>query len=215
MKNFPEVSGLQGLNFALIAKKVAETTDSVIWLAPPTASLFAMHKKVGMKILAQHVDAGKAENSTGFLPIEMAKLSGAWGSIVNHSEHRLPLTQIKQTVKELHHNDMYALACGMTPGDCTKIARAKPDFIAIEPPELIGSGRAVSRVKPSAISDSVKAVSKVDDRIPVLCGAGIVDGSDVKKAVELGAKGVLVASGIIKATDWIAKISEMAKALRA
>jgi len=43
-----------------------------------------------------------------------------------------------------------------------------------------------------------------------LCGAGIVTGEDVAAAVKLGAKGVLVASGIVKAKNWIKVIEELA-----
>ncbi len=40
-----------------------------------------------------------------------------------------------------------------------------------------------------------------------------MSGEDVAKAIELGSKGILVASGIIKAKDWNKIISEFAKAL--
>jgi len=56
-------------------------------------------------------------------------------------------------------------------------------------------------------------VRKTGYRGKILCGAGIVSGEDVKKAVELGADGVLVASSIVKAQDWEAKIRELAGSL--
>ena len=46
-----------------------------------------------------------------------------------------------------------------------------------------------------------------------LCGAGIVSGEDVKKAIELGTRGVLVASSIVKSKDPCRAASSMAKAL--
>ena len=42
----------------------------------------------------------------------------------------------------------------------------------------------------------VKAINK---NIKVLCGAGITTGDDMKAAMDLGADGVLLASGIVKA----------------
>jgi triosephosphate isomerase len=39
------------------------------------------------------------------------------------------------------------------------------------------------------------------EKIPVLCGAGVKNGEDVRKAKELGAKGILVASGVVKAEN--------------
>ena len=47
----------------------------------------------------------------------------------------------------------------------------------------------------------------------MLCGAGIVNKSDVTKALELGADGILVASGIIKSSSWYHKIEELSSAL--
>jgi len=35
----------------------------------------------------------------------------------------------------------------------------------------------------------------------VLCGVGVTNGVDVKAAIELGADGVLLASGVVKAKD--------------
>ena len=80
------------------------------------------------------------------------------------------------------------------------IAFLEPDMIAMEPPELIGGDISVSTARPEAIVETIEAVKSVKS-VPVLVGAGIKNGQDVKKAIELGAKGVLVASGIVKAKD--------------
>ncbi|MBU2560167.1 triose-phosphate isomerase, partial [archaeon] len=80
-------------------------------------------------------------------------------------------------------------------------AEMGPTSIAIEPPELIGSGIPVSKADPGIVSDSVAAVENINKDIIVLCGAGISTGEDVKAAIELGAKGVLLASGVVKAGD--------------
>jgi triosephosphate isomerase len=73
-----------------------------------------------------------------------------------------------------------------------------PDAVAVEPPELIGTGTPVSKADPDIITDTVDRVSDVSE-VPVLCGAGITSGDDVEAARELGAEGVLVASGVVKA----------------
>jgi triosephosphate isomerase len=44
-------------------------------------------------------------------------------------------------------------------------------------------------------------VGEIDDSIPVLCGAGISTGEDVESARDLGASGVLLASGVAKAAE--------------
>jgi len=59
----------------------------------------------------------------------------------------------------------------------------------------------------------LKAVQSSKRKTKLLCGAGIVSGADVEKAIELGSKGILVASGIIKAKNWNRIIEEFAKAM--
>ncbi|MPN52062.1 hypothetical protein SDC9_199714 [bioreactor metagenome] len=44
-------------------------------------------------------------------------------------------------------------------------------------------------------------VRNVSSKVGVLCGAGIKTGLDVANAIELGAMGVLVASGVVRAVD--------------
>ena len=43
----------------------------------------------------------------------------------------------------------------------------------------------------------------------MLCGAGVKNGADVKMAIELGAEGVLLASGVTKASDIKAVLDDL------
>jgi triosephosphate isomerase len=117
---------------------------------------------------------------------------------------------IKSLVKRLRSLSMTSIVCAHTPAEVSEIAAFSPDFIAIEPPELIGSGRAVSKENPAIITNSIKAAGGRSD---VICGAGITDKSDVARAIELGSRGILVASGVVKATSWPDKIEELAQGM--
>src|SRR4030042_2045269 len=76
------------------------------------------------------------------------------------------------------------------------ILEARPGFLAYEPPEFIGNRtNSVASVKPEVIKDFTKAIKG----IPVLVGAGIHSQQDVKTALELGAKGILVATDVVLA----------------
>ena len=110
---------------------------------------------------------------------------------------------------------MVSIVCVRTPEEAGTIANYNPDFIAIEPPELIGSGKAVSKENPSIVTRSITAVEERSKSSRVICGAGIVDKDDVESALRLGAKGILVASGIIKAKSWYDKIQELASGFKA
>jgi triosephosphate isomerase len=93
------------------------------------------------------------------------------------------------------------------------VAELKPYALAVEPPELIGTGRAVSKVDPSIVEDTVKEVKRVDKECVVLCGAGVTNGEDVRAAIDLGADGVLLASGVVKAKDPRAALLDLVSGL--
>jgi len=85
-----------------------------------------------------------------------------------------------------------------------------PDMIAVEPPELIGTGISISKARPELITESLKQIRKVNRSVKVLCGAGVTTAEDVSKALELGSEGVLVASGVVKSKDPSAILQSMA-----
>ena len=55
-----------------------------------------------------------------------------------------------------------------------------------------------------------KAVAKAKNRTELLCGAGIVTRKDVASAISLGSRGILVASGVIRAKNWDKIIGDFA-----
>jgi triosephosphate isomerase len=213
-KTYPEVSGLKAVKLARYAESVAKEMSVSIAVSPPTPNLASVAAEVNLPVLAQHVDPVKPGGTTGYAPVELIKDAGAVGSLINHSEHRIPRKLVAATVEKLNELGMTSVVCAGTLREVVPLAKLKPTFLAVEPPELIGSGIAVSRARPELISDSVKAVSKAAPSVEVICGAGVVDGNDVASALKLGARGVLVASGIVKADDVPAKIREMADPLR-
>jgi triosephosphate isomerase len=211
-KNYPEASAARTVELARAAQDVAKKLGVEIAVAPPQPSLALVCQSIDIPVVCQHVDSEKEGASTGFFVPEVARSYGAAGSLVNHSEHRIEMMPaIEETVKRLRGLGMASIVCARTPGEVRQIAEFAPDFIAIEPPELIGSGRAVSKENPAIITDSIKAAG---GKSRVICGAGITDGEDVARAIQLGSHGVLVASGIVKARSWPEKIAELASAMR-
>ena len=90
--------------------------------------------------------------------------------------------EIKKLVKRLKELKIKTVVCVKNVNEAKKYAKLNPDIIAIEPPELIGTGRAISTEKPALISNAVKAVKSAKNNTKLLCGAGIVSGQDVSKA---------------------------------
>jgi len=210
-KNYEEASAGSAVKLAKAAEKVAQKLRMEIVVAPPQPSLALIAKFVKIPVICQHVDDANVGSTTGFFVPEIAKSCGATGSLINHSEHRIEMKSISNLVERMRKLDMTSIVCARDPREVMEISVFEPDFIAIEPPELIGSGRAVSKENPAIITRSIEAAGS---RSRVICGAGITDGSDAAKAIELGSRGILVASGIVKADSWAAKISELASGMK-
>ena len=210
-KNYEEVSGDRAIKLADSARQVAENLQLEIVLAPPHPVLALLAKEIRIPVICQHVDDEKMGPSTGFIMPEIAKSYGAVGSLINHSEHRMEMNSISRLVERLRKLDMVSIVCAQEPQEVVEISNLEPDFIAIEPPELIGSGRAVSKENPAIITKSIEGAGS---RSSIICGAGISDKDDVSKAMDLGSQGILVASGVIKAASWEKKITELASAMK-
>ncbi len=211
-KNYEEIAGDKIIKFVKIAEKASKKYKIKIAVAPPQ-HLVGLVSKSSIPILAQHVDVSKVGSTTGFVVPELLKKSGVSGSLINHSEHRISNKEIAYLVTKLRDLKMISILCVKDVAEAKKYSKLNPDYIAIEPPELIGSGKAVSKEKPDLIIKAVNAVKSTKNKTKLLCGAGIVSGADVSKASELGSQGILVASGIIKAKNWSTIISEFAKAM--
>ena len=211
-KNYEEVSGDKIVKFIKIAEQISKKYKVKIAISPPQ-HLIGLVANSSITILAQHVDDSKVGSTTGFMIPELLKKSKVKGSLINHSEHRISSKEIEKLVLKLKELKMISIVCVKNIAEVKKYLKLNPDFIAIEPPELIGSGKAISTEKPELIAKAADIVNNSKNKTKLLCGAGIVSGDDVKKAIELGSKGILVASGIIKAKNWNKIISEFSKAL--
>ncbi|MEM0140134.1 MAG: triose-phosphate isomerase [Ferroplasma sp.] len=149
----------------------------------------------GLNIFSQNVNSNGYGPYTGHISIEALKSIGINGSIINHSENRLPETEIKAIVKRAHELNFTIVLCAENLDEIKSFAELNPDYIAYEPPELIGGNISVSSSKPDIIKDAVKLCS---GKSKLLVGAGIKTGTDISKSMELGATGVLIASGIVR-----------------
>ncbi len=213
LKNYNEIAGSKATRITKLAQKISRKYKIKIAIAPPQHAISELVNH-SIPILAQHVDNAKVGSTTGFVIPEILKKSGVKGSLINHSEHRISARDIILLVKRLKKLGMVTVVCVKNIKEAAKYAKLNPTYIAIEPPELIGTGRAISTERPQLITNAVLAVKKANNSTKLLCGAGIVSGKDVSKAIQLGAKGILVASGIVKAKNWNGIITEFTKAIK-
>lgn len=208
-KTYTEAAGERAVKLAKIIADVGRENGVSVAVAPQAFEIYRIAKEAGVPVLAQHLDSFEPGKHTGWLLPEAAREAGAVGALVNHSEHSLQLSVIDLIVKRLRELKMVSLVCGRDVEASREVAALAPDMVAVEPPELIGTGRAVSKVKPEVVSDTVRGVHEVNPKVRVLCGAGIASGEDARLSLELGAEGVLLARAITCATDPRAAILDI------
>lgn len=212
-KAYAEVEGQKAVRLAEVCQEVSDASGIAVGVCPPATELSSVAKAVTVPVLAQHVDARTPGAATGWTTPQLAKGAGAAGTLLNHSEHRVILADLAQAISMSKSAGLVTVVCTDTEATSAAAATLDPDFVAVEPPELIGGNISVTEAKPEIVSNAVKAVRRVDEGIEVLCGAGVKTGKDVQKAVELGASGVLVASGVVKANDPKAVVEDLVKYL--
>lgn len=200
-KTYETGFGKKGYEIAKTVEKASDKIDDYIAIAPPMLDLTEFTHSLSIDVYSQHVDAVKFGSNTGRVVPEMLKEIGSKGSLINHSERRLRLADIEYLISRFKELDLTSVLCTNNIPTTASGAALGPDYVAIEPPELIGSGVPVSKSDPEVVEESVKAAKNINSDVKVLCGAGISKYEDYITAMELGAEGVLLASGVVKAKD--------------
>ncbi|MEB3765938.1 MAG: triose-phosphate isomerase [Desulfurococcales archaeon] len=206
--------------FTDTAVKIAEAASKAVTLynnvrvilAVPSPLVYRL-SSIHEDLYLQHVDPVEYGSRTGYIPARALEHLPVKGTLLNHSEHKVTIRHIDYAIKTIREIGKEILVCADTPQEAAALTHLKPNMIAVEPPELIGTGIPVSRAKPEVITKAVNAVHRIDSDIPVLAGAGISGPEDAVKALELGAEGVLVASVVMKSKTPERSLIELAEAL--
>jgi triosephosphate isomerase len=213
-KTYTEATGKKAIELAKAAEKASLETNVCIGVAPQFTDIAPIAQAVSIPVFAQHIDSIKPGSSTGHILPEAVKEAGADGTLINHSERRLKLADIDAAITRARETSLVSVVCTNNAAVSAAVAALKPDMLAVEPPELIGSGIPVSKAQPEVVTGTVDLVRRVNRDVVILCGAGITKGEDVAAALTLGTQGVLVASGIVKAKNPYETLMEFAEAIK-
>ena len=213
VKTYAEATGDKSLEIAILMDKISKETGASMAIAVQPTDIILCSKNVSIPVFAEHIDPIKPGSHTGWILPEAVKSAGAVGTLVNHSEHRLILADIDVCITRAKELGLDNIICSNNVATSKAIAAFSPNFLAVEPPELIGGDISVTTADPDIVSNSVEVVKRIDDNVKTLCGAGVKNGKDVSKAIELGADGVLLASGVVKAKDKESVIRDLASGL--
>ena len=209
LKAYPSALGPAALRIGRTLEELGRREGVAAAVAPSAPDLGLLAASLRIPVLAQHVDRFPPGARTGWTVVEALEASGVRGSLVNHSEYPETSRQVRATVARLVHAGLSSVICAGGPSTASRLARTHPPYLAIEPPELIGGHRAVSTARPEVVTGAVREVRRVSRDTLVLCGAGVHDRHDVRRALELGSHGVLVASAVALARQPQRAIREL------
>ncbi len=213
-KCYEEATGERAFKLAKICEFVSFEYGLNISVAPQFVDIKTIAEEVEIPVFSQHIDPIDVGAFTGHVTALSIKEVGATGALINHSERKLDLKKIKECIELAKKYGLISVCCSASIDESKEIAKFNPDFIAYEPPELIGTGISVSQSKPEVITETVNEIKKIIPDVKVLCGAGITNGGDVKKALELGTVGVLLSSGVVKADNPEDVLVDIAEAIK-
>lgn len=209
-KTYPSGTGKRAIDLAKIHEEVAKETGQPILIAVQAVDLAVVCRSVSIPVLAQHIDPVSFGNATGHVLPEAVKEAGAWGTLLNHSERRLERSVIQKSIERAREVGLKVILCAKDPEEGVTFLEFNPDYIAVEPPELIGNPTiSVATAQPEVIENAARLLGPGK----LLVGAGVKDAQDVRISMRLGAQGVLLASAIARAQDPKAILMDLASGL--
>lgn len=184
----------QGVGVLKLARQIEKVGKGII-VGVQATDVEEVVRKTGLVVYCQHVDWQKPGRGTGFVLPEAVKVDGAVGVFLNHSEHKISFKDLKKSVLRCRKVGLKVLVFASGLAEARKIRKLKPDYLVVEPPELVGGSRSVSSVK-GYVAKLAKGL-----KCDFLVGAGVKSREDVVSALKDGASGIAVSSGVVLARN--------------
>lgn len=199
-KTFEEGSGRKALGLTKILEEVAREAQVKIIPVVQAADIREVASMATLEIWTQKIDPYEAGAHTGSILAEAVLEDGAVGTFLNHSESKFA------TFEELAKASDRAKSVGLKTlifaadiKELKDVASLTPNYLAYEPPKLVGSTTTSVASRPEIIKEASEVARLAG--IPLVAGAGVHSSEDVKKCLEAGAIGIAVATDIVRAVD--------------
>ena len=209
LKTYKESTGEAAVKLLSCVKKISEETGVIIIPAVQPTDIYRVKKELGIEVWAQHMDPIEPGKNMGWLSPYSLEEAGATGVVINHSEHKVSDEIVKQTLEKAKQYNLKTVLIGHSVDMILKFASWQPNYLSYEREDMVGGG--VSMLTQEA--ENVKKLVK-ELKIPLMIGAGISMGGDIKSALILGAKGVILASAFTLAVDPEAKLRELTEGFK-
>ena len=210
-KTYESAHGIAAEELALIMEQI-ETDARMIAVVSAFDLSAVVSAAPNLEIWTQHLDPINFGSNTGWLHPETAIQRGAKGTLINHAEHKVSIEHIAMLLDNVPEG-FTICACAADIDEARALSALQPDYVAVEPPELIGGEISVTTADPEIVSGTARAIREISEDVGILCGAGVKNGQDVLKAIELGTAGVLLASGVTKVRDAVAALNDLVSEL--
>ena len=210
-KTYESAHGIAAEELALIMERI-ETGARMIAVVSAFDLSAVVSAAPNLEIWTQHLDPINFGSNTGWLHPETAIQRGAKGTLINHAEHKVSIEHIAMLLDSVPEG-FTVCACAADIDEARSLSALQPDYVAVEPPELIGGEISVTTADPEIVSGTARAIREISEDVGILCGAGVKNGQDVLKAIELGTSGVLLASGVTKVKDAVAALNDLVSEL--
>ncbi len=210
-KTYQSGTGFQALDMASILEAVSRSSHIKLVPVVQALDLRLVADKISLEVWIQNIDNISYGAHTGHILPEGAVEAGAKGVFLNHSENKaFDFEELTGKCVRAREAGLKTLVFARDLEELSHVVTLTPDFVAYEPPELIGSkDKSVSTQKPETVKEAVELAQS--NGLPLIVGAGIHTGEDIKISLGLGASGFAVASGIMQAQDFKSAVEELIK----
>lgn len=206
--------GAEAVRLARAADQLSEEFGVSIVFDPQAVDIPAVTRETRqLFVFAQHMDPVTPGRGVGSILAEAIKEAGAVGTMLNHSERRMTLTDINRALIRAREVGLATMVYADSPEEAAAVAILGPDIVLAEPPELIATSRSAATEMRGFVERTVELVGRIDPEIIVMCGAGVQTPADVAAMIGLGVGGTGSSSGILRAEDPVATMRSMIAAM--
>ncbi len=204
LKTYKQATGDNVIRLLSSVKKISKESGIKIIPIAQATDIYRIKKELDIEVWGQHIDPIDPGRHMGWISAYSIKEAGASGVIINHSEHKLSQELVEKTVLKAKEYNLKTLVIGQTPEMVLAYDQLQIDFISYEKEDNIETGISMVGSERETIKKLVNAVKH-----PLIIGAGISKKEDIEEVLNLGAKGVILASAFVKAENPEEKLKEL------
>ena len=129
-KTYSEGTGKKAFYLSKIADEVSKETGVNIGIAAQVVDILSITNQFTIPVFSQHVDPIRYGSYTGQILLESVKEAGAVGTLINHSEKQLKLSEIDTIISKTRELGMISVVCVNNAAVGTAVAVLNPDVIS-------------------------------------------------------------------------------------